>query len=167
MKNKTDLRMYAKDLRKSLDIKLISEKLVSLIRQSAIYNNAKNVMIFYPKKYEVDLLDLLNDDKNFYLPKVSGEFLLVCPYSKDLVEAKFKIMEPCTDPVDPAILDLVIVPALMCDKKGYRLGYGGGFYDRFLKSCQAKTMVAIPNELLIDELPFETYDIKIDEIIAK
>ena len=49
--------------------------------------------------------------------------------------SNFGIKEPCSEPVAPDILDLIIVPALMVDKNGYRLGYGGGFYDRFLKKC--------------------------------
>ncbi len=167
MKSKTDLRIYAKEIRKSLDIKAISENLVDLIRQSDIYKLAKNVMIFYPKKDEIDLRNLLNDDKNFFLPKVYEDSLLVCPYTQELELANYNIMEPCSDPVNPSVLDLVIVPALMVDSQGYRLGYGGGFYDRFLKTCHVKTLVAMPKELLVDKLPHDEFDVKIDEIILK
>lgn len=166
MKNKSDYRLYAKELRKTLDIKALSNILVQKIRESSNYKSAKNVMIFYPTKYEVDLRDLLTDDKNFYLPKVKGEELLVCPYSEKLEKSVYNIMEPCTNPVDIETLDLVVVPALMADKNGYRLGYGGGFYDRFLKSCSAKTMTCLSKELVVDSLPFDNFDVKIDEIIC-
>ena len=65
MDNKTDLRIKAKIIRKELDIKNISQKLCSKLRKEEYYINSKNVMLYYPLKNEVDLLDLLNDNKNF------------------------------------------------------------------------------------------------------
>lgn len=203
MDSKSDLRVYAKELRKTLDIKNISSEIVSKIRTLNDYKKAENVMIFYPMKYEINLLDLLNDNKNFYLPKVeqcplqtsdchseaenimssfaalkmteaedsqktSSSPLLVCPYDKNLKKSKMGIYEPCTAPVEPNILDLIFVPALLVDKKGYRLGYGGGFYDRFLKQYpNIKTIVPIEKELMIDKLPHENFDIKISQIITQ
>lgn len=170
MDNKTNLRTKSKTIRKTLPMSEISTKLVRLIRQTQFYVNAQNVMIFYPTKYEVNLLDLLSDNKNFYLPKVNAERLEVCPYTTDekLKKSSFNIFEPCSNPVNPSILDLVIVPALMADRKGYRLGYGGGFYDRFLSENNVgfRTITAIPAELVVDELPIDEFDKKIDEIIS-
>lgn len=169
MENKTDLRFNAKYIRKNLDMKLVSEKLVNLIRNHKFYIDAKNVMIFYPTKYEVNLLDLVKDNKNFYLPKVDGENLLVCPYDCDfkLEKSSFNIFEPCSNPVNSEVLDLIIVPALMADKAGYRLGYGGGFYDRFLKACgnSTKTITAVAKELFVQRLPHDDFDVRIDDVI--
>ena len=54
----------------------------------------------------------------------------------------------------------------MADKSGFRLGYGGGFYDRFLvENNTVKTILPIAKELIVEELPHEEFDIKIDEII--
>lgn len=167
MNSKKELRIQAKKIRKNLDIKLISQKLVDLIRQADIYKSADNVLIYYPKENEIDLLDLLNDDKKFYLPKIEGNNLLICPFSQELSISKFNTLEPCTDAVSSNILDLAIVPALMADKCGNRLGYGGGFYDRFLKNANVATLVALPIELVIDQLPFEDHDVKIDFLIQK
>ena len=167
MNSKKELRIQAKKIRKNLDIKLISQKLVDLIRQADIYKSADNVLIYYPKENEIDLLDLLNDDKKFYLPKIEGNNLLICPFSQELSISKFNTLEPCTDAVSSNILDLAIVPALMADKCGNRLGYGGGFYDRFLKNANVATLVALPIELVIDQLPFEEHDVKIDFLIQK
>lgn len=166
MKNKTDFRIYAKELRKTLDIPMISKSLANKIRKSDIYVSAQNIMLFYPIRYEIDLRDLLKDDKTFFLPKVDGENLFVCPFTENLEKSHFNILEPCSNPVSPDVLDLVIVPALMADKHGYRLGYGGGFYDRFLKQCNAKTIVCIPKELFVEELPHEEFDVPVDEIIC-
>lgn len=169
MENKAELRIVAKNIRKNLDINDVSEKLVNLVRNHQFYINAKNVMIFYPTKYEVNLLSLISDNKNFYLPKVNGNDLLVCPYDCDckVEKSAFNIFEPCSNPVNCGVLDLIIVPALMVDSQGYRLGYGGGFYDRFLKSCpkSVKTLTVLPKKLYIQNLPHDDFDISIDDII--
>lgn len=171
MDNKTVLRIKAKNIRHSLQIHKVSENLIKLVRGHDFYKKSKNVMIFYPTKYEINLLPLLNDDKNFYLPRVNGDYLSVCPYipADELKKSEFNILEPCSKPVDADVLDLVIVPALMADKYGYRLGYGGGFYDRFLAqhcSPKMKTLVTIPLELYVDELPHDDFDVPVDEIIC-
>ena len=75
-------------------------------------------------------------------------------------------MEPETAPVNPNVLDLVIVPCMMADKNGYRLGYGGGYYDRFLADIDAKTITVVPKELYVDNLPHEEYDIRMDKVVA-
>ena len=72
MDNKTDLRLRAKSIRKTLDIARLSENASEKIRQTELYKNVKNVLIFYPMRYEINLLELLKDNKNFYLPKVCG-----------------------------------------------------------------------------------------------
>lgn len=170
MNMKSSLRTKAKDIRKNLNLEKISEQILKKIKQHKFYQNAENIMIFYPTKYEINLLNLLNDKKKFYLPKVNGKDLLVCPYKKGeyLEKSSFNILEPCSNPKKPEILDLVIIPALMADKNGYRLGYGGGFYDRFIPTLkpECKTITVVPFELLTDNLPHEDFDIKTDLIIT-
>ena len=169
MTDKNELRTQAKNIRKNLPMKEISANLTDLIRQNELYISAQNVMLFYPTEFEVDLRELFNDDKKFYLPKVDGEKLLVCPYicrhdNSDLQKSSFGIYEPCSKPVSTEILDVVIVPALMCDKNGYRLGYGGGFYDKFISKYgkNFKTICVVPKELYIQNLPHDEFDQKVD-----
>lgn len=168
MDNKTDLRIWAKSIRKTLAISDISAIIAYKIRQNPLYKNAKNVLIFYPTKYELNLLTLLDDDKNFYLPKVNGENIFVCPFKKGdlLMISNFNINEPCSQPVEADILDLVIVPALAADKKSFRLGYGGGFFDRFLSKHKINSIVPIAKELLVDKLPVDVFDIPVDLVIS-
>lgn len=171
MNTKKQLRKYAKEIRKSLKMDEISDKIVKNIKTLNFYKESKNVMIFYPLEHEVNLLGLLDEDKNFYLPKVQSEDMLVCPYQKgdELTASEFKTMEPKTSPVNPEILDIIFVPALMVDKACHRLGYGGGFYDKFLSKnkIKAKKIVAIPNALMVDKLPSEDFDAKIDVTICE
>lgn len=168
MITKNDLRKHAKKIRMSLDIKTISEKIIENILGLDIYKKAQHVMIFYPIGHEIDLRALLSDKtKTFYLPKVDGENLLVCPYKTDdeLKISSFKTEEPTSKPIDDtSILDVIFIPALMVDKNLNRLGYGGGFYDRFLSIQSKKTIkiVAIPSALIVEQIPSDDFDEKID-----
>ena len=99
MDKKTSLRLKAKEIRSSLDIDNISNILTEKIRHLDIYKYSKNVMIFYPLKNEINLLRLLDDDKNFFLPRMNGKTLECCPYKKgdSLNSVKFNIKEPKTE----------------------------------------------------------------------
>lgn len=167
--DKNSLRKYAKEIRKNLFSKNANSIANSRVQQSSLYKNSKNILIFYPLKYEFNFLELLNDDKDFFLPKVCGEKLQICPYKKEdiLIKSDLNICEPCTNPINPNQINLAIVPALMADKNGYRLGYGGGFYDRFLaEKPNIKTITVVFKELFIENLPHEEFDVIIDEIIC-
>ncbi len=168
MDSKTDLRLWAKSLRKTLSLPEKSIKIVENIRKHELYKSAKNVMLFYPTKFEIDLRTLFDDEKTFYLPRVESEDICVCRYSKgeELRLSGFKIHEPTGEPCSAEVLDLVIVPALAVDKRGYRLGYGGGFYDRFLVQCSVPTIVVIARELVVEELPIEEFDMQMDFVIT-
>ena len=169
MKTKQQLRIWAKEERKKFDIAKISSELVQKLKETKEYKEAKNVMIFYPLKDEINLLELLEDtDKNFYLPKITGENLLCCPFNKDtkLCESCFKTKEPTSVAVEKDLIDFVVVPALAVDRNNYRLGYGGGFYDRFLEGINVTKIVCVPKEFLIETVYPEKHDVKIDKIIC-
>lgn len=169
MDKKTFLRLRAKEIRKTLDIKHYSNILVEKISGMELYKKSKNIMIYYPLDEEINLLDLIQDDgKNFYLPRMNGKSLECCPYKKTdtLVCSKYNIMEPQTECIICPKLDLIIVPALAADKDGNRLGYGGGFYDRFLAGMpDIPTLVALPESLVFENIPTEKFDIKIDYVV--
>ena len=146
-----------------------SEKLAELLRQTDVYKNAKNIMLFYPLKNEVNLLSILEDEtKNFYLPRINGEDLFCCPYCKGdiLLISKFKTKEPTSEPVDKNLIDLIIVPALCCARNNYRLGYGAGYYDRFLVGYKGKTAVCLPKEMIVEDIHPGDYDIPVDIVIT-
>ena len=169
MDEKSHLRTKFKSLRRELDIKTISAQICEKIRAFDLYKQAANVMLFYPTKYEINLLQLLDDNKSFFFPRVNGLNLDVCPYSHDteFKKSSYNINEPCSTPVSHEILDLIFVPALAADTSGYRLGYGGGFYDRFLPLCSnAVTVIPIFDEFVLNALPIEEFDCKVDYIIT-
>ncbi len=77
------------------------------------------------------LATLLDLGKRVYLPKTEGEKMFSVPYG-EMKRGRFGILEPCGEPYFGKI-DVTVTPLLAVDKNGYRLGYGGGYYDRFFK----------------------------------
>ena len=169
MFNKDDLRQKAKEIRNKLDMKTISSKIVSNIRNLEVYKNSKHVMLFYPLGNEVDLLELLNDDKQFYLPRVKGEDLEVCSYKlgDKLLKSDFKVLEPTNEPINKNILDLVLVPALCVDEKCNRLGYGKGFYDRFLKDFKGVSIIPISSSLVFSDVCTDRHDVCCSGVVTE
>lgn len=168
---KSELRKKAKSLRSSLDIENLSEQISHRILQMPEFIRAKNILLYHPLDNELNLLGLCSCDKNFYLPRVEDKNLKVCPYGCDILleKSKFNIQEPCSKPVAAEILDFVIVPCLMADKHKFRLGYGGGYYDRFLKTLKPDCVKvsAIPSALLVEKLPVEEFDIPVDFVVSE
>ena len=169
MMDKTDFRRKAKEIRKNLGIKKISEAISANIAGLKEFQNAKHIMLYYPIKNELNLLNLMTTDQYFYLPRMKNKELEVCPYNQgdNLKITNYNIPEPITTPVDKNIVDLVLVPALMADSLFNRLGYGGGYYDRFFANTNYYKIVGIPDELLADQLPTEETDIKCDCIVTQ
>ena len=64
-------------------------------------------------------------------------------------------------------IDVVVVPAICFDKRGHRLGYGKGYYDRFLKNLKALKVGFCYFDMIEDELPIEEHDIKADFVICE
>ena len=164
------LRKWARGKRKELDMGAISSILAEKLVQTEEYKNSKNIMLFYPLPDEVNLLLLLKDrTKNFYLPRIKGDELECCSYKTGdvLCESCFHTQEPICNACIKSNIDLVIVPALACDRHGFRLGYGGGFYDRFLKDYNGIKVCCIPNDLLLETVYPEKHDIKMDLTITE
>ena len=169
MFNKDNLRQKAKNIRKDLDMKIISEQIILNIRESDIYQKSEHVMLYYPLKTEVNLLELLNDNKSFYLPRVNGDMLECCPFKKGekLVCSDFKVYEPISPQVDKDIIDLIFVPALCVDGECNRLGYGKGYYDRFLSKYSGISIIPIAEELVFSQICLEDHDISCSMIITQ
>ena len=167
--DKEQLREYAKVKRRTLNMTIISAILSAKLIKTEEFKNANNIMLFYPLEHEVNLLSLLGDEnKKFYLPSIIGNVIECCPYcvGDDLCESKFHTFEPVCEPCSKKEIDMVIVPALAVDKQGYRLGYGRGFYDRFLKDFEGIKVTCIPDELIFESVSPEPHDIKMDLVIS-
>ena len=137
------------------------------------------VMIYLSMKSEVDtwqLIDSLFDlNKQVIAPVVdtdSGKLITrqIQNLEKDLVQHKYGMLEPSVDcPIfPPDKLQLILVPGIAFDFQGYRLGYGKGYYDRFLPSCpNAVTIgIAYQRQLVEDTYP-QPWDVPVQYIITE
>ncbi|MEW6007289.1 MAG: 5-formyltetrahydrofolate cyclo-ligase, partial [bacterium] len=108
--------------------------------------------------------------KRVFLPKVEGKELKVYEI-KALSEVKpgyCGIFEPSTErPVKLASIELVIVPGVCFDKRGFRIGYGGGYYDRLLPLISCKKIGLAFSFQIIDEIPHTPNDVRVDKIITE
>ena len=167
MENKTDLHTKIKKIRTAIDPNQSGKIIIEKILSHPVFVNSQNIMLYYPLRYEINLLPLMNYKKNFYFPKVNKDQLLVCPACDKFEKSSFNVYEPCSVPVSPDVIDLVIVPALAVDKENYRLGYGGGFYDRFLALYPKVTSITpIFKQFIFDVLPREKFDIPVTYVIS-
>jgi len=71
-----------------------------------------------------------------------------------------------TKPTNPSQIDLLIVPGLVFTHNGYRLGFGGGYYDRFLNDFSAKTLSLAFTHQLMESIPYEEHDMRVQKIIT-
>lgn len=106
------------------------------------------------------------EGRRLLLPRVEAGRLVVADADGPLAASRFGVLEPQGPPVDLAEVGFVIVPGLAFTAAGARLGYGGGFYDRFLP-----TVAGVPNagvcfsEQLLDDLPTGPHDVRVDRVL--
>lgn len=87
----------------------------------------------------------------------------------ELKEGKFGILEPIKNSIKINFeeIDLSIIPCISANKEGYRLGYGGGYYDRFFENKSIKNSFILCREKMIyDNIPFEKHDIKFEHVLT-
>lgn len=154
-------------------IKSRSEKLHSSIIDFLNNNKAKNIMLYYSKKYEfhtIDLLKLLLENKkyNIFLPKlINNKIQPIKFYCFDncIKNKEFNVYEPENEiMLEKEKLDIVFVPGLAFNSQGYRIGYGGGYYDKFLKDCECIKVGLGFKEQVLDFYCVEEHDIKLDKL---
>lgn len=151
------------------DVARCSDEVVQQITNNDIYKKAKTVMFYYPVEHEIDVLGLaeLNPEKCFLLPVTHRKSIEVRIYlDKDnLQPGKFGIPEPQTEEYKGKI-DLVIVPGVGFDKRLFRLGRGGGYYDRFISTLRYTKKIGVGYHFqLVNKIPHQHHDEKMNEVI--
>ena len=168
---KNELRKISLEKRKNLSTDLLSKKIIANLITLEEYKKAKNILCYYPLKYEVQTQECLNDNsKNWFLPRVNNLDLEFCHYNKDELKiGAYGILEP----IGPKIstlrnMDMAIIPAVAADINGYRIGYGKGYYDRFLSSFDYPILkvIVIYSELIYPNIFPNEYDKKSDIIVT-
>lgn len=104
--------------------------------------------------------------KDVYCPRTEGKEMTAVKYGEDFTISSYGIREPVGEPYEGGA-DVAVVPLLAVDRSGARLGYGGGYYDRFLKRCPDTLAVAYCFDFqIVDEVPCESWDEKVDFIVT-
>lgn len=145
------------------------------------YGSAGAVMFFVSFGSEVDTRPMIEETirrgKLALVPKAVPEIHSLIPsqimdWERDLAPGAYNIPEPRPEtlrPLDPEIIDLLIVPGVGFDAGGGRLGYGGGYYDRFFDRLKPGVpLVALAFEMqILAQIPLEQWDRKVDLIITE
>ena len=163
------------EIRKKMKVSLGSFNSVEKARQTAqimaqfqssdMYKQAKIIGVFLPMSFEFDITKIFEDQtKCFVIPKtLADRQMIFTDYTPDsLMMTDFGVKESIsTVSVTP---DLIVVPGLAWNLEGYRVGFGGGYYDRYLANFQGDTVSLVYDFQMISEFQPETFDVPISRI---
>ena len=153
-----------------LDKEKKSTIIVQKVKDIDIYQHSNVIALYKSMNSEVDTSNFLNDDKIFLLPRIDDDNLVFLSINKDTKyqKSKFGVLEPIIDNnIYKGKIDLIIVPGVAFDKDLNRLGYGKGYYDRFLAKKDIYKIGLGFDEQLVDTLITNQHDIKMDMIVTE
>lgn len=134
--NKVELRAKCLEERKKLNTKAISAKIVKDLAEAHILDNYEHIGIYYPIGAEINVLDIINlyPQKSFYLP-ITRENISFLKYKPGdtLIKGPFHTMEPIGAEISRDEIECFIIPCVGISKNKRRIGYGKGYYDRYLE----------------------------------
>ena len=174
--DKKALRAEIRAKKRAMTAQEIEEKSAALAKafyETAEYKNAKTIYGYLPYNQEVRttqmLAHALADGKQVAVPKVYGDemkFILLSDLNQ-VAKGYAGIPEPIADgPVAADPTALVLMPGLAFDPEGHRLGYGGGFYDKFLATEPDHPTLALCYDFqMLPHLDTESYDIPVDRVL--
>ena len=174
--DKTALRNEIKQKKRAMtqeQIVAASEKLAQLLYASEAYRQAKSIYGYLPYNQEVRTTPMLEqaqrDGKRVAVPKCYGsEMKFIWLDDMRRVEKGYcGIPEPIEDgPIADDPTALVLMPGLAFDPEGHRIGYGGGFYDKFLENEPGHPKLALCYEFqMLPELETQAHDIPVDWVL--
>jgi len=181
LSKKKRIRDIIEKQRKELnkDIKRVfDEQIFYKVIDSSEYKKSKTIFIYVSFEGEVDTHKIIKyalaEGKQICVPKIlskeEGMKAIAISSFNELKPSVYNILEPESfdNTIDEKQIDLILMPGVAFDNKGGRVGYGGAFYDRFLakiKSDAVKIALAYDFQIL-EEVPMDKHDKKIDRIIA-
>lgn len=155
------------------EVKNKSNSIISKIEEQDFFHNSKNIAIYYPFKNEVDLLflfDKYKKDKNFLFPKTYNKTMKFHKVSSlsNFKKGSFGVMEP-TEDIFKNSIDLFFIPGVAFSPSLYRIGYGGGYYDKYIKNINYQTrLIGVAFDMqVIDDIPVEEHDQKLHKLITE
>lgn len=183
-KHKTEIRKQHLERRAAIPPevrKIKDEKICKNILSSAAFRYADVILLYYPVKGEVNILPLLeaavNAGKKVAFPRCCTEdhtmrFHYVTS-ADDFEKGSYGLREPFASLPEFDLQTgyehnvLCLVPAVVYDRKGYRIGYGGGYYDRFFGQFKPASIGVAYDEFIIKNVPHGRYDIFVDVVVSE
>lgn len=183
-KHKTEIREYYLEKRRAIDSETksnLDRKITQVILGSATYRYADTILLYYAKDDEVNINEVawtaIKAGKKVAFPRTNPEdrsmqFLYVT--GEDDFELRDNgLMEPKDNlPVFEVTGQLqqnviCVIPAVVYDKKGYRIGYGGGYYDRYLSSYRGTKVGVEYFDYVVGQVPSGRFDLAVDVLITE
>jgi len=176
MDKKEELRRKMLNLRLMLseeEVENKSKAICNKIEKLEIVKNANSIMGYYPIRKEVNILP--------FLEKMKAEKIVLLPYSKkkskeiipvifevEFIKDEIGIPAPKNAKVYDKEIDIILVPGLAFDISLYRLGYGYGFYDKFLRKKRNSFKIGVAYDFqVVEAIPIDGEDIKMDMIVTE
>ncbi len=146
---------------------------IAQLESDADFKMASVVLAYWSLDDELDVRPLIKKwagIKKFLLPKIIGKELELIEFKGEeqmVKEPRFGILEPIGKPfTDYGKIDLVIVPGIAFDKQGFRIGHGGGFYDRLLPRLYKAKKIGVGFSFqLVSKVPCEAHDELLDKLV--
>ncbi|WP_297630844.1 5-formyltetrahydrofolate cyclo-ligase [uncultured Clostridium sp.] len=154
---------------------IYDKKIIQYFIELEEYKKAENICIYVSFKSEINTREIieiaLRDRKNIYVPRVKKnremEFIKINSL-RDLEKNKMGILEPklnLTELVEK--VDINVLPGLAFDLERGRIGYGGGYYDRYFQNINCLNVSLCYEIQIIEKIPMEKHDIKYDYLISE
>ncbi|WP_460295457.1 5-formyltetrahydrofolate cyclo-ligase [Clostridium sardiniense] len=166
--------------RDELDITVkeaMDNNIIEKLMMNETYKSARGIFIYIGFGSEINtkiiIREALNSGKEVYVPKVIKKDMILIKIDslENLVTSSYGILEPIGDKSDLDVnkLELIVMPGVAFDKSGNRLGYGGGYYDKFLEQnkIECKKIALSYDFQVLEKLEVEEHDIKVDLIITE
>jgi len=176
--DKSSLRVRCRALREAMtpeQVACASARICDHLAAWPVFQQAHTVMTYMAFGNEISLMPLLErfPARRWVIPRTLAKpepRLILHPYDPTrLVRHRFGMLEPDSSlpVVEPSDLEVVLAPGLVYDRHGYRLGYGGGYYDRLL-ACVAAIKVGIAcAALVMDRIPNDEFDQPVDWLASE
>ena len=174
---KKEIRNRIRELKKGFSFEEKRDKstiILDKLEKNISFLNANTVMIYWSMNDEVNTHDFIlkwYKTKKIILPAVKGENLELKVFSgiESMKEGEsYKILEPVGETfLDYDKIDIIVVPGVAFDKSCNRLGRGKAYYDKLLKNCNAKKIGICFDFQIVNKVPVDKYDIKMDFVISE
>ncbi|MBD1378887.1 5-formyltetrahydrofolate cyclo-ligase [Metabacillus arenae] len=156
----------------------LTERVLHNLYHTTEWKNAATIGVTFARNREIPTFSLINkaweEGKIVCLPRCNPVTKQMnfrkFTHEDELETIYFGLKEPIelkTELIQPQDIDLLIVPGVCFNKSGFRIGYGGGYYDRYLADFQGITLSLGLSCQLVDDLPIEDHDIPVRKIITE